>query len=246
LQSIDFEEREVETHVLPLRWVKAGAYFAGKKLHHVSHLKELGLIFVLPFENHYAGSLLEIFTLLVHYFHEVDFYSKLFFVYRDDALSFGENVVRALSGQVLSGSLPSQDGFSVRIVQRYLAKESKDDPRLYEPHINPEALHWSKAIDDLVKFTGRFDGGFWPLFKGGDFVAKQFVDQESAPILISFDLIDNVISLTKETAIHNLFSYHHREGLWNKLFEVYLGKEKLEELLVENLHKGYITLTSDI
>ncbi len=60
----NFEEREIKVEVLPEKWGKIGAEFVGKKLHHISHLKELGFIFVIPSQKEkFVGQTLENFTL---------------------------------------------------------------------------------------------------------------------------------------------------------------------------------------
>ena len=52
LKKEDFEERKIKVMVLPERWLSIGQKFLGKKLHHMSHLKELGVIFVIPTQRH--------------------------------------------------------------------------------------------------------------------------------------------------------------------------------------------------
>ncbi|MEK7160965.1 MAG: hypothetical protein AAB724_02975, partial [Patescibacteria group bacterium] len=43
-----FEEKDVQIRVLAEKWGEIGAKFVGKKLHNVSHLKEVGLVFIIP------------------------------------------------------------------------------------------------------------------------------------------------------------------------------------------------------
>jgi len=44
----DFEERHIELRALDPKWAQAAERFVAKKYHNVSHLKELGVIFVIP------------------------------------------------------------------------------------------------------------------------------------------------------------------------------------------------------
>ena len=48
LTKDDFEEREIRITVLSDKWASIGEKFLGGKLHHMSHLKEMGIVFVIP------------------------------------------------------------------------------------------------------------------------------------------------------------------------------------------------------
>ncbi|MEK9185929.1 MAG: hypothetical protein AAB863_04090, partial [Patescibacteria group bacterium] len=74
----DFEEREIEIRTLSERWHDIAKKFIEKKHHNVSHLKEFGVIFLNPIKMDIPGKFLRDFALLLHYFHEIEFYSKLF------------------------------------------------------------------------------------------------------------------------------------------------------------------------
>ncbi|MBI2063092.1 MAG: hypothetical protein HYT61_02520 [Candidatus Yanofskybacteria bacterium] len=242
LTAGDFEEREVELRVLEPQWLDVAEKFLEKKYHNVSHLKELGIIFVIPLKIDTPGETLRLFTLILHYLNEVPFYSKLFRKFSSEA-DFTIKLKSLLRGDVSEAPLPNEN--SLRIVQRYLAKDDPNDFRLLEPHFNPEAEHWYKAEGDLGKI-GTFLGaggkafGYW---QGLDFVGDFFSDGISGKTdeeLISFDLIDLVMSLVKKGEIKYL--YHQQEALWNKIFIEYLGRDKIEELVEKNIIEGFIPL----
>ncbi len=248
LTAEDFEEREVELKVLETQWLNVAEKFLDKKYHNVSHLKELGIIFVIPLTIDTEGETLRLFTLILHYLNEVPFYSRLFRKFSFEE-GFSAKLKSLLRGDVPEGQVPEN---SFRIVQRYLAKDNKEDFRLFEPHINPEVEHWYKAEGDLAKL-GSLPGaeghtfGYW---QGLDFVGDFFPRpadlsaKASASVagdeLVSFDLIDLVMSLVKKGEIKYL--YHQQEALWNKIFIEYLGREKVEELVAENIISGFIKL----
>lgn len=48
LMPEDFEEREIELKVLEEKWLNVAEAFLEKKYHNVSHLKELGIVFIIP------------------------------------------------------------------------------------------------------------------------------------------------------------------------------------------------------
>jgi hypothetical protein len=139
----------------------------------------------------------------------------------------------------------------VRIVQRYLAKDDPNDFRLFDPHVNPEAEHWYKAEGDLTKlddmpFAKKLGEQVFGVWQKLDFVGEFFPSfaeaTEGRPDeeLVSFDLIDLVMSLVKKGEIKYL--YHQQEALWNKIFVEYLGRDKMNELIEENIINGFIKL----
>lgn len=235
----DFEERDVQLKVLEPEWLEVAEKFLEKKYHNVSHLKELGIIFITPIKLDILGETIRMFTLILHYLNEVPFYSKLFRKFARES-DFAAKLKSLLRGDVPEG--PRPDGGSFRIVQRYLAKDDANDFRLMEPHVNPEAEHWYKAEGDLAKLSGMIGAegyafGYW---QGLDFVGDFFPSAGGEPKLVSFDLIDLVMSLVKKGEVKYL--YHQEEALWNKIFIEYLGRDKIEELVEENIISGFIKL----
>ena len=115
-------------------------------------------------------------------------------------------------------------------MQRYLAKDDQNDFRLLEPHVNPEAEHWYKAEGDLKNFGQGFE-----IWQNLDFVGDYIGDT-----LVSFDLIDLVMSLVKKGEVKYL--YHQQEALWNKLFIEYLGRDRMNQLIEDNIIGGFIPL----
>lgn len=240
LTADNFEEREIRITVLSAKWEQIGQKFVGKKLHNISHLKEVGMVFMIPMaKENFSGQALETFSLLLHYLHEIDFYCRLFRKYA--ALpNYGQNLVKLVSGQVLSSPL-SKDGVRWRIIQRYLAKTDPQDPRLFEAHVNPETVHWLKAereMDALAQKNPQLKLDFW---KGvDDFAGEVFPAGKRGDEIVSFDLLDSIISLTHGGL--EKYLYHQQEALWNKIFIEFMGEDKLEEMLVENIEKGVIEL----
>jgi len=246
LTADDFEEREVEIIALDEQWTQAMRQFLKKKYHNVSHLKELGIIFIIPLETRAPGILTRLLALLLHYSNEVPFYSRLFkkFAREDD---FADKLQSLLRGDVPEDALddPGADAIHWRIVQRYLTKDDKHDFRLFEPHVNPEAEHWYLAERDLSnliieKQGGRFDGLAFPHWMGLDFVGDMFTVRGGVrgKELISFDLIDILMSLVRE----GKYLYHQQEALWNNIFADYIGRKEMNIMIEDNIIRGYITL----
>jgi len=239
LKPEDFEEREIEVRVLDTQWVAAAEKFVHKKYHNISHLKELGVIFVIPITLKVSGEILRTMSLLCHYFYEVYFYSDLFKGFaQNEPKIFPKKIVSLLRGDVSENlpATPSNNGKRpFLIIQRYLAKDDENDHRLFLPHINPEALHWDKAEESLAKIEGL---DFW---KDLDWVGDFFKIETGGEVLVSFNLVDTVMSLVMEKEMIK-YLYHHQEALWNKIFISYLGQEKVEELVKENLVRGWFEI----
>lgn len=236
----DFEKRKVELRVLSGKWLDLAEKFVKKKYHNISHLKELGVAFVIPLKIDTPGELLRVFSLVLHYLHEMDFYSKLFekAAQQND---FGVRLISLLKGDILESVESKENGINWLIVQRYLAKDNKEDPRLFIPHVNPEALHWKKTeqgISNLGKKFSNIDLEMWlDVDWVGGFFKKKLIGED----LVSFDLVDNVMALVqKEKRIKYL--YHQQEALWNEIFSRYMGNDKLEQMMIDNFDKGVIEL----
>ena len=229
----DFEERSIKTIVLSDKWENVAEEFLKKKYHNVSHLKELGVIFILPATTGIAGESLRTLSLVLHYYHEIDFYSKLFRKYSKSD-NFADDLISSLRGDVLGKKLELGQWM---IIQQYLAKYDKNDWRLSQPHVNPEAIHYKKSEDEISVI---FD--FW---KDLDWVGDEFA---------SFNLTDTVFSLVRRKEGIK-YIYHHQEALWNKIFYEFVGlpatpeacdggrgEDKMEEMIIDNFEKGYIEL----
>ncbi|MDP3974778.1 MAG: hypothetical protein Q8P88_00615 [Candidatus Jorgensenbacteria bacterium] len=233
----DFEEREIDVKVLGPEWKSVSEKFVAKKHHNVSHLKEFGVIFLNPIQENIPGKFLRDFALLLHYFHEIEFYSKLFKRYA--ALSdFSDKLKMLLRGDVPE-IYKAEDGEWL-IVQRYLAKVDPKDPRLFLPRVNPESMHWARGERDLTGFhapEAHLDLNLWHDL---DWVGGIFTD--GGDEVVSFDLEDNAMSLVSfMEGRDESFNYHQRESMWTQIFEEYVGgEEKMEELLIENFDKGVI------
>lgn len=262
----DFEERTIQLRALHPKWAKAAERFVAKKYHNVSHLKELGVIFVIPVFLGISGETLRLVSLLTHYMNEVEYYSDLFRMYSAQAekrhhlfslkhmfhfmhkgkggsLSFAESVISLLRGDVISHRLPESNKVKFLVIQRYLAKEDENDWRLFEPHVNPEAVHWRRAEEEIVGaeklLPGLKDGlGFW---KDLDWVGDYFKDEVGHEVLVSFNLVDTVMALVKEKELIK-YLYHHQEALWNRLVSNCVGEEKMVLLMKENMLKGWFEL----
>ncbi|MFA5870965.1 MAG: hypothetical protein WC842_03720 [Candidatus Paceibacterota bacterium] len=237
----DFEERSVEIRVLSEKWGRYAKDFVKKKWHNVSHLKEFGSIFVIPISLNIPGETLRTLSLVFHYTHEIPFYSDIIRELAKKREGFSESLLSLLRGDVFDEQF-TKNGESIRflVVQRYLAKDDENDWRLFVPRINPEALHWLRAEEDLNKLGCSFGYSgkelrFWNDF---DWVGDFFRDDIGNEVLVSFDLVDTVMSLVMQKNMVK-YLYHHQEALWNKIFAEYFSLDELEKHAKKHLLRGW-------
>ena len=234
----DFEERPIVMRVLdPKKWGSEARNFTKKKFHNTTHLKELGVVIVIPVD-YTEGALTRMFSMMFHYLNEVAFYAKYFKLIAEDPSTFSWKLISALRGDVRDSVPDLENIASWVIMQRYLAKENPDDPRLTIPHISPEALHWERASTNLASLSEEAPGlSFW---KGKAHLAG-FFPAFGGEQLTSFNFEDNVFSLAAGPDTPQ-YTYHAREALWNRFFiEWFEGKEDvLETLMVEDFGQGFI------
>ncbi len=242
LKAEDFEEREIMTKALPEKWARLAESFIKKKYHNVSHLKELGVIYVIPIALEISGEVLRNFGLLLHYFNEVSFYSDLFKRFSAGA-DFSKNITSLLRGDVIDKQMAESEKSLWLVIQRYLAKDDENDWRLFAPHINPEALHWDKAERLLIRAGRNIDHLESDLYFWQDlnWVGDYFKSDAGIDVLVSFNLIDSSMSLVQQKELTK-YLYHHQESMWNKIFSEYFGLGKMEEIMKENIIKGWFEI----
>lgn len=243
LTPSDFEKREITVRVLPERWNEVAESFVKKKWHNISHLKEMGVVFVIPVCLGISGELLRMINLVFHYLHEVSFYSDVFLKIAEFPETFAANLISLLRGDVPDRHFPENHKTLWLVVQRYLAKDDENDWRLFVPHVNPEAIHWKKAGEDLMRLGEALDGktidlSFW---KELDWVGDYFKDELGNNTLVSFNIVDTVMSLVKEKDMIK-YLYHHEEALWNEVFAAHFSYEELEKFAKEYLLQGYFEI----
>ncbi|MEK7635481.1 MAG: hypothetical protein AAB405_00060 [Patescibacteria group bacterium] len=244
LKATDFEKRKIEMRSLGQKWVGVAQHFLKKRYQNISHLKELGFIFVVPVELGILGEVTRMFSLALHYFYEVKFNSELFEkLLIQDPENFGKNLASIIRVDIIEKRPPDTDKLRWLILPRYLAKYDENDWRLMEPHISPEALYWIKAEKAISNINKIFRDVYvnFMFWQDLDFVGDYFKTATGIDVLVSFNLVDTIMSLIREKELEK-YLYHHQESLWNKIFIEYFGEEKLEEVIKDNFIKGWVEM----
>lgn len=234
LAPTDFETRPIEIVVLPADpWANAAAPFIAQKRHNITHAKEVGIIVMLPLQTPRADGLTLWATgLLLHYINEIRLYST-YFKLQQVKKNFGDILAHTLIADPDLGPVMAGQNIHWRVIQRYFGKTaSSHHPEIFEPHVQPEDLHWRQAEETLFAIDPELE--FW---KDLDYVAV-IPKQESLPV--SFNLLDVVASFSNKTPYKNREVYHFRESLWNEIFMRYMGQQTLRQQVLGRLDNDMI------
>jgi len=228
----DYEERDLRIIIFdPAKWGDIAEHFIQKKRHNITHSKEMGAIGVMPMtETHMRGLTMKVLPLLAHYVNEVHLYSSFFKLMRTKR-NFGEIVSTTLIADPSHVKILAGQKVHWRVVQRYYGKLPKEHhPEQFQPHVQPEDLHWRKAEEVLYEIDPELE--FW---RDMDYVA---VTRDSGTV--TFNLMDISLSYSNEIPYADRYLYHFREALWNEVFARYLGEKVLEQQVLERLDNDVI------
>lgn len=229
----DYEERDLKIVVMDHdKYVDLAAHFVQKKLHNVTHTKEMGVIVVTPMHAEtMRGLVLKTLPLLFHYMNEVKLYST-FFKLKSKQPHFGKTVVATLVADPGDASQMVGKKIHWRVIQRYLGKHKEDNISMiaFEPHVQPEDLHWRRAEDLLYQLDPELK--FW---KDRDYVALNY---DGFPV--AFNLFDVSFGYSNRETYQNRYAYHFRESLWNEIFVRYMGFKNLASQVLEQLDNSMI------
>lgn len=229
----NFENREIEIVVMDHdKWVDMADSFVKKKLHNVTHSKEMGVIIVVPMhQTHMRGLTLKTLPLLFHYINEIRLYSA-FFKLKSTAPHFGKTITDTLIADVGSGAVIAGHNIHWRVIQRYLGRHKEDkEAEAFEPHVQPEDLHWRKAEESLFKLDNELK--FW---QDMDYVGR--ISKDGDPV--AFNLFDVSFAYSNGESYQGRYFYHMRESLWNEIFIRYMGVETIRRQILLQLDNDMI------
>lgn len=229
----DYEERDLRIFAMDHdKYVDLADHFVHKKLHNITHTKEMGTIVVVPMHaKTMRGLVLKSLPLLLHYMNEIKLYST-FFKLKSKKPKFGETVVETLIADPGTTSQMVGNRIHWRVIQRYLGRHKEDSVEkvAFEPHVQPEDLHWRRAEELLYQIDPKLE--FW---KDRDYVALNY---DGFPV--AFNLFDVSFAYSNKEPYEGRYAYHFRESLWNEIFVRYLGFKNLAAQVLEQLDNDMI------
>ncbi len=232
LKPSDFEERDIEIVVMPSsRWSELSEGFVHKKRHNITHLKELGVILMLPIHiEKMPGLSMTVMPLLFHYLNEIRLYSA-FFKMQQVKPDFADIFINTLIADPAQTAVMAGQNIHWRVIQRYFGKlENEYHPEIFEPHVQPEDLHWRRAEHILYEIDPEL--GWW---RDLDYVGVMHAGRP-----VTLNLMDVAVSYSNDTPYKSQAIYHFREALWNELFMRYMGEKVLEQQVLKQLDNDMI------
>ena len=232
IKPSDFETRDISIVVMDHdKYVDLATHFVEKKLHNITHTKEMGVIVVVPMHvDRMKGITLKSLPLIFHYINEIRLYSA-FFKLKQVNSNFGETVVATLIADPGKASQMAGQHVHWRVIQRYFGKlKDEAHPEAFEPHVQPEDLHWRRAEEMLAQLDPEMK--FW---LEQDYVAKIY---DGFPV--TFNLMDVSLSYSNSEPYDKRYVYHFRESLWNEIFMRYMGHKNLEDQILKQLDNDMI------
>jgi hypothetical protein len=232
LKPSDFEERNIEIVMMPPeRWADIAEPFVHKKRHNITHVKEMGVILMLPIKlDSVPGLTITVMSLLFHYLNEIRLYSA-FFKMQQVKPNFAEIFINTLIADPASAAVMAGQNIHWRVIQRYFGKlESEYHPEIFEPHVQPEDLHWRRAYEMLYKIDPELE--WW---RDLDYVG---VMHSGRPV--TFNMMDVAVDYSNNSPYAERAIYHFREALWNEVFQRYMGEKVLEQQVLNQLDNDMI------
>lgn len=233
LKGSDFEERPIKLVRFDARkWGNVAAHFIEKKKHINTHSKELGVVAILPPPTPQMKAItLKVITLTLHYYNEVRLYSAYFKLLASRP-HFGAILSETLIADTPRVQLIEHHKIHWRVIQRYYGKIGEGDkhPEIFQPHLQPEDLHWRSAEKILYQIDPEMaiwqDMDYVATLKGND--------------IVTFNLMDIALSYANGIDYPERYLYHFRESLWNELFARYMGNKLLRDQLLNKLDNAIV------
>lgn len=226
LRPSDFETRRIEVITLHAdKWKGTAAQYVMQRKHNIAHLKELGVIVMLPMPlKRLPGITITALPLLLHYINEIRLYSS-FFKSQQVRPNFSQILVHTLTADPARHVSIGGQYVHWRVVHRHFGSDERRHPDIFEPHVEPDDLLWRKAEETLYRLEPALH--FW---YDMEYVAVEF---DGRPI--SFNLMDMAVSYVNGLAYGQQSIHHMRQSLWNEIYARYIGEQAVEKQVLKQL-----------
>ncbi len=229
LTPSDFETRQINVIVLDKeRWGNSADAYIYQSKQNITHLKELGTILILPLPvKHMRGAVITILPLILHYINEIRSYSA-FFKMQQVRPDFSKVLVETILDDKASTTKFAGQKVHWRVIQRHFGGiDPAKHPELFEPHVQPDDLHWRKAESVIYWLEPALK--FW---EDLDSVAALYPN-----VIVPLSLLDNAVSYCNGLEYGQQSLGRFRSSLWNEIFARYIGQENFEQSILSQLNQ---------
>ncbi len=221
----DFEQRPLQIlHPTSDKWQKIARDFTTRHRHNVLHVKEAGIITILPLPvAKLPGVTLAVLPRVLHYGNELRMYSALFKL-AQMRQGFGELVRDAIIDDPAEHVRVAGQAIHWRIVHRHFGRQDIL-PQLFEPHVAPEDLTWHTLTEPLIPLEPAL--GFWePLEHAGAILQGD---------VVSMHLLDVAEAAVNDLPYEQRTFRHMRRTIWAELYSRYLASPVIHARVVAQL-----------
>jgi hypothetical protein len=219
LHPSDFENHQIEIIRMDVdKWGESAMKFVHESRQNITHLKELGVIALLPLPiKQMSGLTIITLPLVLHYINEIRVYAT-FFKSQQTKPNFAEIIVETLVSD--PGKHVSVAGHQIhwRVIHRHLGSEHAKIADLFEPHVEPEDLIWRKVEETLFRLEPALHFWFDIEYVGVIFDGRP----------VSFNLMDVAVSYVNHLSYGNQSVHHMRQSIWNEIYLRYVREQAVE------------------
>jgi hypothetical protein len=224
LKPSDFENHQIELIRMDVnKWGESAMEFVHQNRQNITHLKELGVIAILPLPiSRMSGLTIITLPLILHYINEIRVYAT-FFKSQQTRPDFAKIIIETLVSD--PGKHVSVAGHHIhwRVIHRHLSSKDATIADLFEPHVEADDLIWRKAEETLYRLEPALH--FWFDI---DYVGVVFDDRP-----ISFNLMDIAISYVNNLPYGNQAVHHMRQNIWNEIYLRYVREQAIERQVAQ-------------
>jgi hypothetical protein len=219
LKPSDFENRQIELVRMGVdKWGESAMDFVHTNRQNITHLKELGIIALLPLPiKRMSGLTIVTLPLILHYINEIRVYAT-FFKSQQTRSDFAKIIIETLVAD--PGKHVSVAGHHIhwRVIHRHLGSKDATIADLFEPHVEPDDLIWRKAEETLFRLEPALHFWFDMEYVGVEFDGRP----------ISFNLMDVAISYVNNLPYGSQAVHHMRQNIWNEIYLRYVREQAIE------------------
>lgn len=228
LKPVDFEDRQVEVFYADSpKWKRLAESHVRNKRHNVTHLKELGVVAILPFPvEKLQGIAITVLPIVLYYVNEIRAYNSYIKLMQVKP-EFGTIVSDVIQSDIRDHVKVLGKPIHWRIIHRYFSNTPEAIPDLFDPHVTAEDMIWRKAEDVLYRLEPALH--FWLNL---DYVGVLFNGHP-----VSMSLGDVAVCLVNKLPYEKRTIHAMRRSLWNEIHSRYTARHSIQFQIIRHLEE---------